>query len=160
MPSTPSHRLTAVTGLVNTLAAITVAGGYNTNLNGTGVVAKAFDTVQAQRESGLPVSVRVWDSDEMVVRELLGGQTTYEATLTLKVSIACAKTSTDSMVDTLNYVLRDVRLAVDKNPTLGAMLRDAHVSNVDEPTYEFDGEFAYVAATVTTVYYYVQGVEA
>jgi hypothetical protein len=151
-----SSRKQAVAQLVAILGAIAPAGGYTNDLTGPGACSIAQETQQRRRESGLPAIVRIRDADEFIERASVTGDR-MQARLVLVIELYRKRVGDEVVVNQMNDLIEDVRLAIDKNTTLNGAVVDCFVSAVEAPVYDFDEQDSTCSLQATADYYFTQG---
>jgi hypothetical protein len=154
-----SIRQNAIGSLVATLQSITPANGYLNDFSGSGVVSLAQETVEARQEMNRAVVIRVRDGAEITDRRG-AHDTVMQARLALVVEVIVRKVQNVAMVTTVNDVIGDIRLAVDKNVHLNQFVDDATVQQISEPSYDWTQQVAVFALTVVAIYDYMAGIES
>lgn len=154
-----STRWDAIQGLVTVLQGITVANGYQHNLNGTGAVTAGVATRSMRLEEGNDVQLQVEEGEEAHIPLLTSPDTPRQATLELKVDCMLRGVRDEDQRQRLNKLLEDVNLAVGKAPTLGGQVQRALVARVDEPTYHPGERVSFVTVRLVVDYHYTAGVD-
>ena len=152
----PSTRRNCITQAIAILAAVAPAGGYVNDLTASGTVSIAQETVQRRRESGAPIAVRVRDMEEEIERASVTGDL-MQSRLRLAVELMRKSPADVAIVDAMNDLIADVRLAIDRNTNLNGVAVDAWVAAIEPPAYDFDQQDGTCTMYVDVLYYLTQG---
>ena len=128
---------------------------YFNNLSVAGTVELGRETTPSMLEGGSPVVMRVRDLEDR--HEPIGGADT-QGRVQIGVDVLVRDAAT-TLVERLQDVLADVTLAIGKNRGLGGQSTTLRLASVDPPTYDFDGQVAYVLVRVAATYDYVAGAD-
>ena len=151
-----SRRWALIEALV---AKIQAAAGASYFYDLSGATTAVGTEADSQRfESGLPVTIRVEEGDEAIVKPVLN-DTLRTAQLVLYVDIDVIETGDLSLPEAVNRVMVDVRRVIDTDQSLGGLASHVFVSSIEAPQYHFAQQVrrGRVRLAVTVVYDWLKG---
>lgn len=155
---TSSKRKNAIAQLVTVLAAVTSGADYFNTFSGDQQVAATFDGDDARMAVPHNPTLRIRDAQEVFQRNYAnrGAGTDDTATLHLMVDVLMRHQTGDgaNIVNELQDIFHDIRLAIDKNPTLNNAVNDAMVDQITPPIYDTVQNLAAAEVRVRVTYDY------
>lgn len=152
-----SSRWGAIQGLVARLQAITIAGGYQHNLNGLEQVTSGVLSRSMRMENPHDLQLQVQEGQEEHGPLIVSPHNPRKATLELMVDCMLRGGRDEAPRSRLNKLLEDINLAVGTDPTLGGAVQHARVARVDRPQYDPAGRISWVIVRLVVDYDYTAG---